>query len=105
MTPLKFEFELNCLQIHLINHYPVLPLSVSLEVRPSLPLPSTGSSSLIWAPHITFLSSSTACSQANREACSHAPSGDSKLTLQFCSVSFTHLYIICPKFTIMAHIH
>lgn len=34
MTPLKFEFELNCLQIHLINHYPVLPLSVSLEVRP-----------------------------------------------------------------------
>lgn len=66
MTQPKFEFKLNCIQIHPINHYSVLLLSnlFGSEAK-SLTLPCTGLSSLMWAPYIIFLSSSTACSQAN----------------------------------------
>lgn len=94
MTPPEFEFELHCIKIHPINHYSVLPLSrlFGSEAK-SLTLPCTGLSSLMWAPHIIFLSSSTACSQANREAFSHAPSGDSN-SLYIFVLSFSLIFIL-----------
>lgn len=94
MTPPEFEFELHCIKIHPINHYSVLPLSrlFGSEAK-SLTLPCTGLSSLMWAPHIIFLSSSTACSQANRDTFSHAPSGDSNSTFLF-SLFHSFLYYL-----------